>query len=136
MQLISAGIRKYTEGYFNKTGKQAPMGTIVRGLLTSPDYRLKDFKAIMINGYMNNVTLWKEILKLDLSETLKATEIPYVMIQGDTDIVASTKTVKQVVESSNNPRLQYYIVEHTGHMPGTVMMNQVFTCLKRQTENT
>lgn len=132
MQLISSSIRKYTEGYFNKNGKQAPMGTMIRGLLTSPDYRLKDFKAVMVNGYLNNVSLWKEILKLDLSETLKRVEIPYMIVQGDTDIVASTKTVKELVESSGNPCLKYSIVEHTGHMPGAVMMDQIFRILSDQ----
>lgn len=133
MQLISSGIRKYTEGYFNKNGKQAPMGTMIRGLMTSPDYSLKDFKAVMVNGYLNNVSLWKEILKLDLSETLKRVEIPYDIVQGDTDIVASTKTVKELVESSSNPCLKYSIVEHTGHIPGVVMMDKVFQTMKEQT---
>lgn len=134
MQLISSGIRKYTEGYFNKKGKQAPVGNIVRGLLSSPDYRLKDFKAVMVNGYLNNISLWKEILKLDLSEALKKTEIPYWMIQGDTDIVASTETVKRLVESSENPCLQYSVVKHSGHMPGMAMMDSVFSRLKEQTK--
>lgn len=132
MKLISSAIRKYTEGYFNKNGKQAPMGTMLRGLMTSPDYRLKDFKAVMVNGYLNNVSLWKEILKLDLSETLKRVEIPYMMVQGDTDIVASTKTVKELVESSGNPCLKYSIVEHTGHMPGAAMMDRIFRILSDQ----
>lgn len=132
LQLICSSVRKYTKGYFNKDGNQAPMGNIVMGLLSSPDYSLKDFKAVMVNGYLNNTSLWKEILKLDLSETLKRTEIPYWMMQGDTDIVASTETVQKLVESSGNPYLKYYVVEHTGHMPGADMMNKVLWILTEQ----
>ena len=59
-----------------------------------------------------------------------------MMIQGDTDIVASTENVKNLVESSQNPCLQYSVVKHTGHMPGMDMMDRVFNLLKEQTENT
>lgn len=132
MQLVSSSIRKYTAGYINKAGRQAPMGKMIMGLLSSPDYSLKDFFAVIINGYRNNITLWKEILKLDLSENLKRANIPYIMIQGDTDIVASTQTVKRVTESSGNPNLQYYVVKDSGHIPGADMMNKVFSTLTEQ----
>lgn len=97
LQLVSVSIRKYTEGYQNSKGTQAPMGSIIKGLLTSPDYRFKDFKAMMINGYQKNRSLWNEILRIDLSDILKKVQIPYVILQGDTDIVASTSTVKELV---------------------------------------
>lgn len=58
LQLVSTSIRKYTEGYQNKKGTSAPMGSMIKGLLTSPDYRLKDFKAMVINGYQKNRSLW------------------------------------------------------------------------------
>lgn len=132
MQLVSSSIRKYTAGYINKAGRQAPMGKMIMGLLSSPDYSLKDFLAVVINGYRNNITLWKEILKLDLSENLKRVNIPYIMIQGDTDIVASTQIVKRVAESSGNPNLQYYVVKDSGHIPGADMMNKVFSTLTEQ----
>lgn len=118
LQLVSASIRKYTEGYQNKKGTAAPMGPIIKGLLTSPDYRFKDFKAMMINGYRKNRSLWNEILQIDLSDILKNVQIPYVMLQGDTDIVASTSTVKELVQNSSNSNLQYEIAENSGHMPG------------------
>ena len=88
LQLIS-------NAYQNRIGKKVPMGTIIKGLLTSPDYKMKDFKAIMVNGYMKNTSLWKEILQIDLTEQLRSVKIPYMILQGDTDIVASTKIVKE-----------------------------------------
>lgn len=130
LQLISGSLRKYTDAYQNKTGVKAPMGPIIKGLMTSPDYRMKDFKAIMVNGYMKNTSLWNEILKLNLYSQLCNVEIPYVILQGDTDIVASTETVKELVDNSGNANLSYKIISKTGHFPGVEMMDTLLTVLR------
>lgn len=127
--MIASSLRKYTDAYLNKIGPKAPMSRIIWGLLTSPDYKFKDFKAIMINGYRGNVTLWREILKLDLSRTLAQVNVPYLMLQGDTDIIASTTKVKELVEYAKNPYLSCQIIDNTGHMPGKKMMDCVFQTL-------
>ncbi len=129
MRLISGCVRKYTYGYENPNGKKAPMGSMIWGLLTSPDYRFRDFKAIMINGCQGNLTLWNEILALDLSDTLCSVKVPYVMLQGDTDIVATTEYVQEVTENSKNPNLQCRVVKDCGHQPSTDMMDAVFEVL-------
>lgn len=134
LQLISSSLRKYTDAYQNKTGAKAPMGLIMKGLITSPDYRMKDFKAIMVNGYMKNTSLWKEILRLDLTEQLKKVEVPYIILQGDTDIVASTQTVKEVVSASNNTNLRYQVVANTGHLPGVRMMDTLLSVLQETSQ--
>lgn len=130
LQLISTSLRKYTNAYQNKIGTKAPMGSIIKGLLTSPDYKFKDFKAIMVNGYMKNNSLWKEILRIDLSEILGGVEIPYLLLQGDTDIVASTQTAKSLVSNCNNPNLRIQVISNTGHMPGVEMMEALMRVLK------
>lgn len=130
LKLISDSLRKYTDAYQNKIGAKAPMMPIVKGLITSPDYKMKDFTAIMVNGYMKNTSLWKEILRLNLTEQLKKVEIPYIILQGDTDIVASTQTVKEMVSISNNTNLRYKVVANTGHIPGVEMMNTLLSVLK------
>lgn len=130
LQLISASLRKYTNAYQNKIGAKASMGPIIKGLITSPDYKMKDFKAIMVNGYMKNTSLWKKILSLNLTEQLKKVEIPYIILQGDTDIVASTQTVKELISTSSNTNLRYKIIANTGHMPGVEMMNTLLSVLQ------
>lgn len=130
LQLISTSLRKYTNAYQNKIGAKAPMGSIIKGLLTSPDYKFKDFKAIMVNGYMKNNSLWKEILRIDLSEILGSVKIPYILLQGDTDIVASTQTAKSLVSNCNNPNLRIQVISNTGHMPGVEMMEALMRVLK------
>ena len=130
LQLISGSLRKYTDAYQNKTGAIVPMGPIIKGLITSPDYKIKDFKAIMVNGYMKNTSLWKEILRINLTEQLKKVEIPYIILQGDTDIVASTQTAKELVSISNNTNLRYKIIANTGHMPSVEMMDTLLSVLQ------
>lgn len=134
LQLISNSLRKYTNAYQNKIGAKAPMGPIIKGLLTSPDYKMKDFKAIMVNGYMKNTSLWKEILRLNLTEQLKKVEIPYIILQGDTDIVASTQTVQELVSTSSNTNLRYKIVANTGHLPGVDMMDTLLSVLQETSQ--
>lgn len=129
LQLISNSLRKYTDAYQNKTGEKAPMGSIIKGLMTSPDYTMKDFKAIVINGYLKNTSLWKEITRINLTEQLKNVKIPYVILQGDTDIVASTKLVEELIVNSDNSNLSCKVVANTGHMPGVEMINTLITAL-------
>jgi len=105
------------------------LGTIILGLLNSQDCRLRDFKAIMVNGYLNNVILWKELLRLDLSMVQKNVKISYKILQGDSDIVASTQTIIELVKRNGNPYLQYEIVANTGHMLEVDMMNHVIMTL-------
>ena len=131
LQLISSALRKYTNAYQNKIGKKAPMGTIIKGLLASPDYKMKDFKAIMVNGYRKNTSLWKEIIHINLTEQLKSVRIPYIILQGDTDIVASTKSVEELVDNCNNANLDCKVVANTGHMPGVEMMDTLLAVLKK-----
>lgn len=126
LQLISGSLRKYTNAYINKNGKQAPLGSIIAGLLRSPDYRFRDFKAVVVNGYLKNTALWKEILQIDLSEALAGVAVPYRILQGDTDLVTSTGTVRALVEQSGNPNLQCEVIANTGHLPGSDMMEKVF----------
>lgn len=125
LQLISSCLTKYTDAYNNKNGRKSPMSFVIKGLLTSPDYKFKDFKAIMINGYKGNNSIWNELLKIDLTDTLSNVKIPYIIVQGDTDIVASTNKVKELVENSNNDNLKFYEVKDTGHFPGANMMEKI-----------
>ncbi len=129
LQTINSCLTKYTDAYNNKKCKKAPMGKMIMGLMTSPDYSFKDFRAVMDNGYRGNVSLWNEILRIDLTEKLSAIKIPYCIIQGETDIVASTTTVKKLVADADNEKLNCVVVKNTGHFPGVEMMDKVFECL-------
>lgn len=129
LKLIYKCLAKYSNAYVNKKGKKAPTGQIIKGLLTSPDYTFKDFKAIMVNGYRQNTSLWKELLNINLTNTLSNIKTPYIILQGATDVVTSTNYVRELVDNSNNKNLKYYIVKDTGHIFGTEMMDEVLNKL-------
>lgn len=135
LQFLTGCIRKYTNGYQNKEGSQAPVGEVIKGLLTSPDYTLKDFKAIMINGTAKSTLLWPQLLAIDLTKELATVEKPYYILQGDTDIVTNTGLLMEVVDGADNSFLHYEVVEKSGHIPGTEGMDAILeriiqVCLK------
>lgn len=134
MRFLTGSIRKYTDGYSNRKGEQAPVAPIIKGLLTSPDYTFKDFRAIMINGTTGNRRLWSELLRLDLTEELSEVGVPYYILQGDTDIVASTAEIKRATDDSDNPYLHCQIIADSGHMPGKAGMDAVFETLVKAAE--
>ncbi len=101
------------------------MGSVIRGLLSSPDYSLKDFIAIVKNGYMKNTSIWNELLEIDLRDTLRNIRVPYRILQGSTDIVTSTKSMSAFVEISGNSNLSLRIIPDNGHIPGSSGMNEV-----------
>lgn len=131
MKFLAGSIRKYTDGYFNKKGEQTPAGPIIKGLLTSPDYRFKDFKAIMVNGTASSTRMWPELLKMDLTRELLGVNIPYYILQGDTDIVTSTADIQRAIELSDNPNLHCRIIANSGHMPGKAGMDAVLETLRK-----
>lgn len=114
---------RYTEGYQAKTGGKAPIGKIIRGIITSPDYSMKDFMAIVKNGYSKNKSLLIELMNLDLTETLNVINVPYLIFQGDKDIVTSTKMLSDFMETSDNKNLHFQLVMNSGHMPSAKGMD-------------
>ncbi|MDE6441301.1 MAG: alpha/beta hydrolase, partial [Clostridia bacterium] len=122
-------LSKYTNAYFNKNAKPISIGKIVKGLLASPDYSFKDFMAVMKNGYRFNQTLWRELLNIDLAKSLSDVKIPYLILQGDTDIVTSTNTVAKAVIDANNENVTVKVVNNSGHMPSAASMTEIFNAL-------
>lgn len=118
-------IQKYTDGYQCKAGGKTSIGGIIWGMLTSPDYSFKTFKAIVINGYMKNQSLMTELMQIDLSDTLQHIMIPYLIMQGDTDLVTPTKMMQSYMADSANKNLRFHLVANSGHMPSTSGMDAV-----------
>lgn len=130
MMSVSRWFRKYTQAYQNRTEPQIDVGRINRGLLTSPDYRLKDILAITKNGFQNNTSLMKETSSIDLRDTLASIRIPYYVIQGETDIVTSTKEVLKFMEACHNEHLHLSVVENAAHIPGENGINEVMKTMR------
>lgn len=124
-------------GYSNPNEPKAEIGKMILGIMTSPDYRFRDFKAITMNGYTKNTSLMQGLQKLDLRETLKSVSVPYHIIQGETDIVTSTRNIVSFVEKADNPYLTCKVVPDSAHHPGVNGMQAVLEeiCSLRKAEN-
>ncbi len=129
MQTLYKLLNKYTSAYFNKNSKPVSIAKIAIGLMRSPDYLFKDFKAVMNNGYKDNESLWKELLQIDLTEELKKISVPYLILQGDTDVITSTKNVAEAVRLSANGNVKLKILKNSGHMPSEDAMAECFKTL-------
>jgi pimeloyl-ACP methyl ester carboxylesterase len=125
LKSVMGWVQKYTEGYQSKAGGKAPLGKIIYGVLTSPDYSLKDLKAVVINGYRENKSLLTELMDIDLSEVLRKIQIPYLILQGDFDIVTSTKMISAFTESVRNENIVFHRIQNSGHMPGSAAMDYI-----------
>ncbi|MDE7453884.1 MAG: alpha/beta fold hydrolase [Clostridia bacterium] len=122
-------LSKYTNAYTNKNAAPAPIGKIIKGLMQSPDYKFRDFMAVVKNGYAKNISLLREHLNSDLSPRLSELKVKYLMLQGDTDIVTSTANVLKAVESCGNKNVTVKVVKNSGHMPSSEAMEECFKTL-------
>lgn len=127
VKFIADCVRKYTDGYTNKSGEKAALLPIIWGLLTSPDYKFKDFVAMMNNGSTRNRSIWLDILAADMTEMLACVPVPYHILQGDTDIVTDTQAVMDLIHKAENPLLTCRVIPHTGHIPGSEAMKELMT---------
>lgn len=118
-------IRKYTEGYQAKAGGKTPMGRILWGLLTSPDYSLKNLKAVAVNGTTKNKSLYRETVSLDITDILANIKVPYLILQGETDIVTSTRFIRDLVRDAGNDNLTLSVLPNSGHIPGGEAMKTI-----------
>ncbi len=128
---MSGYVRKYTSGYTHPKEPKSPIAGMIRGILTSPDYRLKDALAIVSNGYAKNTNILDEVNAIDLREDLRQMRIPYHILQGETDIVTSTRTIKAFVDAAGNTNLTCTIIPNAAHMPGVNGMRSVMDEIER-----
>ena len=122
-------LKKDTNAYTNKNSKPLAVGKIVKGLIASPDYTFKDFKAIVNNGYRQNEILWRELLEADLTDELSKVRVKYLLLQGDTDIITSTKFL--LSEDFGNENVTVRVIKNSGHIPSAAAMEECIETLKQ-----
>ncbi len=120
LNVIKKFVKRHTDGYVSKFSDLAPIDSavyLIRGIISSPDYSLKDLMALPLNGFRKNTSVHKEIFQLDLSDTLKNLSVPYYIIQGEKDLITSTEMIKTFMKNVNNPNIRFGIVEDSSHVP-------------------
>lgn len=135
MQFFTGCIRKYTNGYQNKNGKKADGGNIMLGIMKSPDYSFKNVLAMFVNGCAKSTKLWPQLLQMDLEQELQKVQVPYMILQGDTDLVTSTAIIEEIIGSCHNSNLQYRKIDNSGHFPSAEGMGAVLDTLVEMTRN-
>lgn len=126
MRFLSGVIRKYTDGYVNHNSKSAPVGNIIKGLLSGPDYTFKDFIAVFKNGYSQNDNLTHEMASMDLSGAFNDIAVPYHIFQGETDVVSATNDVIKSADGLNNKNVTCTVLPHAGHFPTETAITEIF----------
>lgn len=76
----------------------------------------------MKNGTAQNRSLFRELLRIDLTEPLRKTKVPYLILQGDTDIVTPTAAIEVLYEQNDNALLNFVRIPNSGHMLGAAGM--------------
>lgn len=131
LMTLSQVIRKYTDGYSNRVSRSTPVGGIIRGLLSGPDYRLQDFIAVFQNGYIKNGciqcdNLMQEMAAADFSGMFNDILVPYHIFQGETDIVTATSDVSRLLGGLNNKNVTCTVLPNAGHFPSETAMREIF----------
>lgn len=126
---ISQMIRKYTNGYSGINEDKAASKAMILSLLNSPDYRLRDFIALFVNGFSKNKNLWEELLSIDLTTTLSEITIPYTIFQGEYDLVTPSKPISEIILLSENSLLQMKTISGCGHIPDEQVIEEVIELL-------
>lgn len=124
LRRIEYWIKRYTNGYQPKRAEKYPLFSIIVIMLSSPDYRLKDLVAVLLNGTRKNQSLDKEMMQVDLTSDLQNIEVPYIMIQGQDDLLTPTQMARETYEQTFNPNLQFALVPNCGHLPGKTALKE------------
>jgi len=131
---VYALISKYTNGFFykDKDESNSRFYKIILKTFFSPDYSLKNAYGTIVDGNQNvqtNSNVLEEMFNINLTKELLQLKVPYLILQGNDDIVASTSIAKQVVENSNNPNLKINIFEKSGHIPTNNCFEKVISSI-------
>ncbi|MCI1831355.1 MAG: alpha/beta hydrolase [Bifidobacterium sp.] len=125
MRVMSYYAARYTTAYYHPRGSGFDFVSTVLGMLSSPDYRMRDVLAIMRNGYDSNSSLLKEMMTIDLSEDLRHVGVPYAVLQGEGDLVTDTGLMRDLARACHNPLLGCTVLDDESHMPDVRAMTAI-----------
>ena len=136
LQFMYKVISKYTNGYTDRRFKPMPRAKLLKGYITSPDYRFSALKTFVSNDAMLNISIYKELLLLDETPILEKIEIPYKILSGESDIICASKSSLQKLMKSRNENLSVVEIKNSGHIPSLAAFEQVGEYLEEFVEVT
>lgn len=69
--------------------------------------------------------LLNELAYVDLRDNIRNVRTPYHIIQGELDVVTSTKTIEKFVQDLQHDNLTCTVVKNAAHSPGVIVMNMI-----------
>ncbi|MCM1126369.1 MAG: alpha/beta hydrolase [Lachnospiraceae bacterium] len=78
--------------------------------------------------------MMEELFQIDLRSALKQVKLPYRILQGSTDIVASTKSIMEFTKEIKNPYVTCQVIENCGHMPSQKGMDAIMEIINKRKE--
>ena len=130
---IARALRRNTEAYLVRDGVKSPRRAskvvfdLMLGMVFSPDYRLRDAFALVRNGYRENTSIILGVVAADLRPVLEQVPLPYVIIQGEKDLVTSTLLVEEFMATAQNPHLTLRVVPDSAHYPGDAAIRELLS---------
>ncbi len=52
-----------------------------------------------------------------MRDTLAKIKLPYLIVQGSTDLVTSTNTIRDYLSECPNENIRFKVIPNSGHMP-------------------
>ncbi|MGL6199962.1 MAG: alpha/beta fold hydrolase [Lachnospiraceae bacterium] len=98
----------------------------------SPDYSIMD----AIHAYSNpsGDSLFLQVMDIDMSEEQLQIKIPYLILQGEDDLITSAAYNEQLVEE--NPYMTLKVFENAGHIPTNASFKEMWQAIIEFTNKT
>ncbi|GAB3284992.1 alpha/beta hydrolase [Sinomonas notoginsengisoli] len=85
-------------------------------LLFAPDYTMNDIKAVQKGMEYSAVQLFDAMVNFDFDSVGYRFEMPFIVIQGEHDIITPATTAEAFVERITAPRKQFHTLPRATHL--------------------
>jgi len=85
-------------------------------LLFNPDYTMNDIKAVQKGMEYSAKHLFKEMRDFDFEAIGRTFAMPFLVLQGERDIITPVKSAKNFIEHIDAPKKGFVAISHAGHL--------------------
>ena len=100
----------------NSTVPDMIMDIIFPAMLTSPDHTFGDMIDIFKGISFSTDQLLKELLTVDLRTLSMCFEVPFFILQGDSDMLTPTASAKKYFAEVEAPHKEFVLIKQAGHL--------------------
>lgn len=89
---------------------------IAPAMLSSPDHGLADMRAIFQGMQWSLDQLYDELMAFDARALGVRFEVPFIVIQGERDVITPTAAARRYFDEVEAPRKAFHLVPGAGHL--------------------